>query len=203
MNILFWFLKIITWLPIRIMYPTVVKGRTKFIKGKAVVVGNHQSNADPVLIFTVFWRRMHYLAKKELMSNKLTNWFFSKMGAISVNRQSVDLSSIKKSLRALKENKALVVFPEGGRRENSFTDDIKNGAAMFALKADAPIVPMYFVKKPRLFRFNKLIVGDPIYLDKKFIGDTSKETLEIVSKQIEGVMLEMKENYTHNAKNKD
>ena len=196
MNILFWILKAITWLPIRIMYPTLVKGRKNFIKGKSIVIGNHQSNADPVLIFTFFWRRMNYLAKKELMNNKLTNWFFGKMGAISVDRQKVDLSTIKNSLRVLKDNGTLVIFPEGRRKEDSFSEDIKNGAAMFALKTDSPIVPMYFVKKPRLFCFNKLIVGEPIYLDRQYIGDTSKETLEHISRIIEDKMIEMKDKYT-------
>ena len=200
MNILFWFLKIITYLPIRIMYPTVVKGKKNFIKGKSILVGNHQSNADPILVFTFFWRKMNYLSKKELMNNKLTNWFFSKMGCIPVNRQKVDLSTIKLSLKALKDNKTLVIFPEGGRREESFSEDIKNGASMFALKTNSPIVPMYFVKKPRLFRFNKLIIGEPIYLDETLVGDTSKENLEKVSQIIEHTMLDLKAKYVKHKK---
>ncbi len=196
MNILFWFLKIITYIPIRIMYPTIIKGKKNLIKGKSIIVGNHQSNADPILIFTFFWRKMNYLAKKELMSNKLSNWFLSKMGCIPVNRQNVDLSTIKSSLKVLKDDKTLVIFPEGGRRENSFSEDIKNGASMFALKTNAPIVPMYFVKKPRLFRFNKLIIGEPIYIDTNTPHDTSKDNLTLLSEKIEKTMLDMKEKYT-------
>ena len=196
MNILFWFLKIITYIPIRIMYPTIIKGKKNLIKGKSIIVGNHQSNADPILIFTFFWRKMNYLAKKELMSNKLSNWFLSKMGCIPVNRQNVDLSTIKSSLKVLKDDKTLVIFPEGGRRENSFSEDIKNGASMFALKTNAPIVPMYFVKKPRLFRFNKLIIGEPIYIDTNIPHDTSKDNLTLLSEKIEKTMLDMKEKYT-------
>ena len=36
MNILFWFLKIITYLPIRILYPTIIKGK-KNLDRKSVV----------------------------------------------------------------------------------------------------------------------------------------------------------------------
>jgi len=203
MNFLFWFLKVVVWLPIAILFPTHIKNRKKFVKGKAIVVANHQSNLDPILMANYFWRRMIYLAKKELMNNKLTKWFFGKkLGAIPVNRQSVDVSTIKDALRTLKDNKTLVIFPEGGRREDSFSDDIKNGTAMFALKTGAPIVPMFFVKKPALFRFNKLIIDDPIYLDESLVGNASKENIQLVSNMIEAKMLEMKEKYSKKKKDK-
>ena len=203
MNILFWFLKVVVWLPIAILFPTHIKNRKKFVKGKAIVIANHQSNLDPILMANYFWRRMIYLAKKELMNNKLTKWFFGKkFGAIPVNRQSVDVSTIKDALRTLKDNKTLVIFPEGGRREDSFSDDIKNGTAMFALKTGAPIVPMFFVKKPALFRFNKLIIDDPIYLDESLVGNASKENIQLVSNMIEAKMLDMKEKYSKKKKDK-
>ncbi len=202
MNILFWFLKIITYIPIRILYPTIIKGKKNLIKGKCIIVGNHQSNADPILIFTFFWRKMNYLAKKELMNNKLTNWFFKKMGCIAVNRQNVDLSTIKESLKTLKKNKTLVVFPEGGRKEQSFSEDIKNGASMFAIKTNAPVVPMIFVKKPRLFCFNKLIIGEPIYIDSSYNGNTSKENLEELSRIIEDKLIGIKNDYSNKKKKK-
>ena len=197
MNVLFWFLKVIVWLPISIMFPTHIKNRKKFIKGKAIVIANHQSNLDPVVLVNFFWRRMIYMAKKALMNNKLTKWFFGKiLGAIPVDRQNVDVSTIKDALRTLKENKTLVIFPEGGRREDSFSENIKNGTAMFALKTGAPIIPMFFVKKPSLFHFNKLIIDDPIYLDENLVGNASKENIILVSNMIESIMLEMKEKYS-------
>ena len=59
---------------------------------------------------------------------------------------------------------------------------------------------MYFVKKPRLFRFNKLIIGEPIYLDETLVGDTSKENLEKVSQIIEHTMLDLKAKYVKHKK---
>ena len=203
MNILFWFLKVIVWIPLSILLPTHIKNRKKFVKGKAIVVANHQSNFDPIVMANFFWRRMIYLAKKELMGNKFTKWFIGKkLGAIPVDRKSVDISTIKESLKVLKNNKTLVIFPEGGRKDDSFDADIKNGTAMFALKTGAPIVPMFFVKKPRFFRFNKIIIGDPIYLDESLVGNASKENIDQVSQMIESTMLEMKEKYAKKKKQK-
>lgn len=195
MKILYWFLKIVSWLPVRIMYPMRVKNRRNFVKGKSIVIGNHQSNADPILIWSLFWRPMNYMAKKELFSNKPLAWFMKKMDCIPVDRAKVDLSSIKTGLRVLNEDKTLVIFPEGTRKEDSFSEDIKNGTAMFAVKTGAPIVPMYFVKKPRLFCFNTLVIGDPIYLSEEVLADKSKENIEKVSMLIEAKMLEMKNTY--------
>jgi len=198
MNIFYWFLKVVTWLPIRILYPMRVKNRSKFIKGKSIVIGNHQSNADPILLWTLFWRPMNYMAKKELFENKSMSWFMKKMNCIPVDRANVDLSSIKTGLRVLNDDKTLVIFPEGTRKDDSFADDIKNGTAMFAVKTGAPIIPMYFVKKPRMFRFNTLVIGDPIYLSEEILADKSKKNIERVSLLIEEKMLEMKNIYCKN-----
>lgn len=198
MNIFYWLLKVVTWLPVRILFPMRVKNRKNFIKGKSIVIGNHQSNADPILIWTLFWRPMNYMAKKELFNKKPIAWFMKKMNCIPVDRTKVDLSSIKTGLRVLNDNKTLVIFPEGTRKEDSFADGIKDGTAMFAVKTGAPIVPMYFVKKPRMFHFNTLVIGDPIYLSEEGLADKSKENIHRVSMMIEEKMIEMKNIYCKN-----
>ena len=172
-----------------------VVNRKNFVKGKCIVISNHQSNNDPPILMTVFWRPLHIMAKKELFSTKLGSCFFNSLNCIPVDRSKVDLSSIKSGLRVLNRDKTLVIFPEGTRRENSFEDDIKNGTAMFALKTNAPIVPMYFVKKPRPFVFNKLIIGEPIYLSEEMLNDNSKEGVAKVSELIENTMRDMKQKY--------
>lgn len=202
MSIFYWFLKVITWLPVRLLYPMRVINKKNFIKGKCVVVGNHQSNADPIIMWTVFWRKINFMAKKELFSSRVSAWFFKKLNCIPVDRAKVDLSSIKAGLRVLNSENALVIFPEGTRKVESFSEDIKNGASMFAVKTGAPIVPMYFAKKPRLFRFNKLIIGEPIYLDEEILQSKSKESIEEVSKIIENKMLELKSAYSKEKKHK-
>lgn len=202
MNLMYWTLKVLTYIPVRIMYPTRIVGKKNFIRGKGIAVGNHRSNLDPVVLFTLFWRPMKWLAKKELMDKKTTNYVFRHLGCIPVNRQSVDMSTIKDSLKALKDNKTLVIFPEGRRSDEPFSADIKDGAAMFAVKTGAPIIPMYFQKKPALFRFNKLIIDEPIYIDESLVGNTSKENISYVSALIENKMLEMKKLYDKPPKKK-
>lgn len=164
---LYWFLKIICHIPFWLLYPVIKKGG-KLPKGKVVIIANHRSNTDPLILIANFARNMHCVAKKELFKNKLVGGFFKRMKAIPIDRDNIDISTIKTCLKVLKEEEILTIFPEGTR--NKTTEpllEIKNGASVFAYKANAPIVPIWFNKKPRLFRLTKLYIGEPFYIDKE------------------------------------
>ena len=121
--------------------------------------------------------------------------FLRHMGGIPVDRSNVGLSTIKESLKILNDDKRLVIFPEGTRKKISLEegDALKNGAAMFALKSGSKIVPMYFVKKPALFRFNKLVIGEPIDLTEFEGQKATKENIELVGEKIKNAMYDLKQ----------
>ena len=177
MKILYWFIKIILYIPLRIICPTFVKGRKNLGKGKAILVCNHQSNLDPILISLLIAKQPYFLAKQELFKGKVTSKFFSHIGAIPVDRNNVSVSTIKSVLKTLKQNKRVVIFPEGTRKKITLeeSENLKNGAAMFALKGQCNIVPMYFTRKPGFFRFTKLIIGKPIKYDELCFTEGNKE----------------------------
>ena len=164
---LFWFMKIISFIPFWLFCPAIIKNSKKIPKGKCVLVLNHKSNYDPLIILNMLWRNQHVLSKKELFEKPFSRAFFKGMKAIPVNREKVEISTIKQCLEVLKNNEILTVFPEGTRNQ---TDEplleIKGGAGIFAAKTNAPIVPIWFVKKPKPFRINKLVVGEPFYITK-------------------------------------
>ncbi|MBO5885111.1 MAG: 1-acyl-sn-glycerol-3-phosphate acyltransferase [Clostridia bacterium] len=164
---LYWFLKILCFIPYWIMFPTFVKGRKNLPKGKCVFIVNHRSNFDPPLMLNMFWRTQHTLAKQELFKNKLGAAFFKGMKAIPINREKVEISTVKQCLGVLKKGGILTVFPEGTRNTtNKPLGEIKGGAAIFAIKAESPIVPIWIKNKPKLFRFNRIYVGKPFYITK-------------------------------------
>ncbi|WP_341871179.1 lysophospholipid acyltransferase family protein [Parageobacillus thermantarcticus] len=47
--------------------------------GPVIVAANHTSNYDPVILFSIFNRKIHFLAKKELFQRRIANWFFQKL----------------------------------------------------------------------------------------------------------------------------
>lgn len=187
---IFWLVKIITFLPFLILFPCRMKGKKKIPKGKVIFVCNHRSNIDYIYLWNAIWRRQYVLAKKELFKNKFVGAFFKKCGGIPVDRENIDLAVIKNSLTVLKKGKVLTIFPEGTRNK---TDqellEFKAGASVFSIKANAPIVPLYIKKRPHFFCFNKVIVGDPIYFDESFKGP---EGTEKANQIIREKMLELK-----------
>lgn len=171
----YWFLKIIAYIPFWLLYPTKVKKFAKIPKGKCVFVVNHRSNIDPLIMVNMFWREQHVIAKKELYKNKLLSAILKGMKTIPIDRERVDLSTIKQSLTVLKKGKILTIFPEGTRNKtNNVLGEIKEGAGLFAIKGDAPIVPIWIKKKPRPFCLNTIYVGESFTLNKSDLEQSSK-----------------------------
>ena len=174
----FWFIKIIAYIPFWLLYPTFIKKKTKLPKGKCIFVCNHISNIDALILLNSFCRSQHVIAKKELFKRPLLRAFLKGMKAIPIDREKVEISTIKQCMTVLKKNKVLTIFPEGTRNKTSEPLlEIKNGASVFAVKSGAPIVPLWFKKKPRLFRFNTLYIGEPFYITKEE-ADNSGEIIK-------------------------
>ena len=94
------------------------------------------------------------------------------MGAIAVDRENIDLSTIRRVASVLKKGEVLGIFPEGTRNrdENGDMLQFKNGAAFFAMQARVPVVPVYIYKKPRFFRRNYLYIGEPVDVNEYIAG---------------------------------
>lgn len=168
-----------------IFCPTIIIGK-KYLKGikkKATIFTcNHQSNFDAVILKCRINTKFKIMAKDSLFRTKFKNWFFrSVVGAYPVNRGENDVTSIKTTLKLLKSNKSLLIFPEGTRNKDGKMSEFKTGVVMFAIKTDAYVVPSAFQKEPKLFRRNKLLIGKPFKfseLEEFKEGKIDKESLE-------------------------
>ncbi|PKK96015.1 MAG: hypothetical protein CVV59_00645 [Tenericutes bacterium HGW-Tenericutes-4] len=173
----YWFIRGLFYLPIKLLYPTKIIGKEHLIKGKSILICNHKSNLDAIILGVNLKHKIHFLGKIELFKTKLSRWFFKKMNVIPVNRGSADLKAIKEVLTILKQGKTLGIFPSGTRTGEFEVEEHKNGAALFALKTNAPIVPMLIQKKVRPFRKNTLIIGQAFNLEEKPNVRLTKEVL--------------------------
>ena len=171
---------LILFLPVTIFLPTFLKfkgNQSKVVikKSKCVIVSNHMSIFDPVVLQMRLKKKIFFLAKIEAFKNKLFSCILKRLGAIPVDRKNPSISSIKNSIKVLKDNKPLCIFVQGTRSKSAL---IKEGE----VKEGAPIIPIAFTKKVGFFRFSKIVIGEPIYLDKNKVGD--KEYLLEVSNLI-------------------
>lgn len=188
---LYWFIKILLFIPFSIMFPCRIIGKKRIPKGKCIIICNHRSNIDYIYLWNKIWRKQYVLAKKELFKGKLVSWFFTKMGGIPVDRESIDLSVIKNSLTVLKKDKILTIFPEATRNKTSQDLlEFKAGASVFSIKANAPIVPIYIQKRPHFLGFNRIVVGEPIFFDDSYKGPEGTERANEVLRE---KMLELKD----------
>jgi len=178
------------YLPIKFLYPTKIIGKKHLIKGKSILICNHKSNMDAIILGISLPYHIRFLSKAELFKNRLLRWFFKKMGAIPVNRGTGDIGAVKEVLRALKNNQILGIFPGGTRVGEQQEENYKNGTALFSIKSGAPIIPMLLLKKPKLFSKNTLIIGEPFYLNKTS-EKPSKEELQQYTKQIEEKQMQL------------
>lgn len=202
MNIGYFLAWVIIYLPIRVCYPTTVVNKKVFRqKSRAVVVCNHMSNMDIVVIKSHQHYKQFVLAKHTLFGNKFFGGVLKGFGGVPVNRQEVGVSTVRTVLDLLKNDKQVLIFPEGTR--NTSLDEVnalKNGVAMFALKADAPIVPMMLLYKPKMFRFNKLIVGEPIDLSKYKEQKLTRETYAVIADEVLEKMKNLRVDYINSLK---
>jgi 1-acyl-sn-glycerol-3-phosphate acyltransferase len=123
---------------------TVVGAERLPARGAAVLVANHESWLDPIIVPLALPRKPAFLAMEELWRMPGLNLVMRAYGplAIPLNRGAVDATALKRSLKALKAGALLIVFPEGGINPTGELRPFHRGAAMLAARAGAPIIPV-------------------------------------------------------------
>lgn len=193
---LLWLARILLWIPLSIMHPTYIYGRKNRPKGKVIISCNHRSNWDIVSYILHTSEKIKILAKKELFKNKLFGAILKSFGAIPIDREHNDIGAIKDCMKALKEDKKLFVFPEGTRLkdESLVMGEVKSGMTLIAIKTKTPILPMWVVQKPRLFRKSQYIIGKPFELSEFYGKKLDDETLNEANNIVREKMLELYHN---------
>ncbi len=192
------------WIYVTLFYPTKIINKKNLVTKKAIWASNHTSNLDVLVLGTRVFKRFYALAKAELFKNKLFGGYLKSIGAIKVQRGTSDINAVKTCLRVLKEkDKPILIFPTGTRNSSpEEVQDLKNGVAMFALKANAPIVPIVLVRKPKLWRRNRVVIGEPIDVSKYQGQKLTKEIFDEINDQITASMEAMINKYGYKNKTK-
>ncbi len=178
----FWFLKIILFPLALILCPWRFMNKHKYKKYARgqIIISNHLSWMDILYVyFAIPGGMKRALSKKENMGNKLQQAFFHSLGVIFVDRDKPELSSMRTCINALKDGDILAICPEGTRnRVNRELQPLHSGAALFALKGNAQVIPCVMHHRAKLFRRNYLGVGDPVDLSDLYGKRTDEATLQ-------------------------
>lgn len=112
-------------------------------EGGLVLASNHLHLFDPPLVAASCSRWVHPMAKRELFETPLIGWIFWAYGAFPVRRFSADIGALRAARNQLRGGEVVLMFPEGTRsREGSGMRPALPGAAMVALLAGTPVVPV-------------------------------------------------------------
>src|SRR5258708_3992583 len=82
-------------------------------RGAAILVCNHLSGLDPMLIQSASQRLVTWMMAREYYDLKALTWLYKLVEAIPVERSGRDLPATRAALRALAHGRVLGVFPEG------------------------------------------------------------------------------------------
>ena len=177
----------------RILWRASVHGTLDLPPGQgAILVSNHRAPIDPTFLYLSTRRMVHWMVAKEYVVHPALAWFFQESESIPVSRGGIDTKATKIAIRYAEQGGLVGMFPEG--RINR-TDDLllpgRPGAALIALRAQVPIVPMYVDGAPYdgesvfspLFMpaHVRLTIGKPLDLSDYYDRATDREAQRTVT----------------------
>lgn len=178
---------------VRPFFPVKIYGDRNIPNRKCLALGNHISGWDSIM-FTLCNRHIiPVVYKAEFRKSAFLRWAFDGLECVPVKRGEVDINATKCILRLLKNDKAILLFPEGTR--NPYVDCIQEfhtGAALFALRTHAPIRPFYIWDKAKAFRRNYMIFGDEFTLEEFYDQPLNHQTLENATAAIKSKVEELR-----------
>ncbi|MBT8263805.1 MAG: 1-acyl-sn-glycerol-3-phosphate acyltransferase [Muriicola sp.] len=169
------------------LYP-LVKRDTKIKKGQSyMLVANHTSMTDIMLMLYVSRNPFVFVGKKELAKIPLFGFFY-KRTCILVDRYSAK-SRHEVFVRAqnkLNQGLSVCIFPEGGVPDdkNVILDDFKDGAFRLAIEHRIPVIPLTFHDNKKRFSYDVFSEGGPGKLRVRIHNEIPTGILELEDKRM-------------------
>ena len=109
--------------------------------GPVLLVSDHSSYSDPMLLAATANRPIIFLTAREVYERRDLKWLCKIAHYIPINRGTPDVGAVRAMLRALRQGEVIGIFPEGGidlhREESGHL-----GIGYLALKTGSPVVPV-------------------------------------------------------------
>lgn len=140
-------IRFLVWLASRTIYRVDVYGRENLPEqGGAVLVANHVSWVDGVLLFLSSSRPIRMLAYADYVEAWPIRWLARLFGVIPI-RPGGGRSSVRRSLDtardAVRRGELVCIFPEGGLTRNGQLQQFKPGVLAVMRDLNAPLIPVY------------------------------------------------------------
>ncbi|ERL52201.1 1-acyl-sn-glycerol-3-phosphate acyltransferase [Halomonas huangheensis] len=141
-----WHLRGLVYILIHIMYRLRFRGRIHIpARGAALVVCNHVSFVDALVMGGGSPRPLRFLMDKPIYDSKWLNWLFRMVGAIPVESDRSDPGNVRRALdevsRALRNGDIVMLFPEGRLTPDGNTHAFRRGLDLILQRDPVPVIP--------------------------------------------------------------
>jgi 1-acyl-sn-glycerol-3-phosphate acyltransferase len=174
--------------------------------GGVLLISNHQSFLDPILLGVKARRPISFIAKSELFEHPFFNWLIRKLNSFPIRRGQTDVAAIKEAMRRLKEGRVVAIFPEGTRSRDGEIQPIHQGIAMLVRRGGVPVVPAVIDGAYRAWpRGEKVFQRYPIRAAFGPPLDTanlkSEEIIELLEASMKKMLVELRQRETPSCQN--
>lgn len=131
---------------IHVMYRLRLRGRRHIPDhGAAIVVCNHVSFMDALVVGGASRRPLRFLMDKPIFDSPWLNWMFRLVGAIPVESERRDPGNVRRALqevsRALAEGEVVMLFPEGRLTPDGEVQTFRRGLELILARDPVPVIP--------------------------------------------------------------
>ena len=167
------------------------------VTGGALLISNHQSYIDPILLAVQLPRMVSFMARSNLFDNQYFGWLIRGLNAFPVRRGESDISALKEALRRLAAGDVLTMFPEGTRTHDGEIGRIQPGIAMLVRRARVPVVPAVingsFQAWPRGQKLPhphpiRVMYGPPMHV----AGLKGHEIVDLIDRTLRSMLVELR-----------
>jgi 1-acyl-sn-glycerol-3-phosphate acyltransferase len=133
--------------------------------GPVLLVANHQSFLDPILMGLSSRRHLRFLARKTLFRNRFFAALISGLNAVPIDQEGIAKEGIKVVVEQLRLGQAVVVFPEGERTPDGLLHHPKPGVHLIIRLTEVPLVPVGIAGAFNAWpRWRKFPIPAPLFL---------------------------------------
>ncbi len=112
------------------------------VPGGMLLVINHQSFLDPLLVGLPLARPVSFLARDNLFHVPLVGWVLRNTYVLPINREAASTGALREMIARLRSGFWVGIFPEGTRSVDGTLGELKPGFLALLRRADVPICPV-------------------------------------------------------------
>ena len=120
-------------------------------QGPAILMGNHMSYSDPVLIIGSLPRQVYFMTKSEMFDGGFMHWVIAQAEAFPIPRGEVDLRALRHATSILERGDLLGIYPEGTRSKDHQLKNGHAGIVLLARQSQVPLIPVAVTGTDQLF----------------------------------------------------